>query len=161
LRCSCTISWARCISGSSTAFTPLASTNLAHVMVPGALLWRSSRVSDLIAWPHLNRPRPLRAMNGRGPVSSCTSISSPWGRILRVGHRIHPTRRSSVGAGWDFDQFDPSAHTSSPFSPPSNGQTGQTRSSRGKSTVPLRTRTLPAHVQGHVASVGRFPRSVE
>jgi transposase InsO family protein len=26
----------------------------------------------------------------------------PLGRILRVGHRIHPTRRSSVGAGWEY-----------------------------------------------------------
>lgn len=26
----------------------------------------------------------------------------PLGRILRVGHRIHPTRRASVGAGWEY-----------------------------------------------------------
>src|SRR5689334_14028816 len=26
----------------------------------------------------------------------------PLGRILRVGHRIHPTRRGSVGAGWEY-----------------------------------------------------------
>lgn len=26
----------------------------------------------------------------------------PLGRILRVGHRIHPQRRSSVGAGWEY-----------------------------------------------------------
>jgi transposase InsO family protein len=26
----------------------------------------------------------------------------PLGRILRVGHRIHPHQRSSVGAGWEY-----------------------------------------------------------
>jgi transposase InsO family protein len=50
----------------------------------------------------------------------------PLGRILRVGHRIHPTRRSSVGAGWEYVHVAVDDHSRAAYVEVLPDQTGAT-----------------------------------
>jgi transposase InsO family protein len=50
----------------------------------------------------------------------------PLGRILRVGHRIAPTRRSSVGAGWEYVHVAVDDHSRAAYVEVLGDQTGAT-----------------------------------
>jgi transposase InsO family protein len=50
----------------------------------------------------------------------------PLGRILRIGHRIHPTRRSSVGAGWEYVHVAVDDHSRAAYVEVLPDQTGAT-----------------------------------
>jgi transposase InsO family protein len=50
----------------------------------------------------------------------------PLGRILRVGHRIHPTRRTSVGAGWEYVHVAVDDHSRAAYVEVLPDQTGAT-----------------------------------
>jgi transposase InsO family protein len=50
----------------------------------------------------------------------------PLGRILRVGHRIHPTRRSRVGAGWEYVHVAVDDHSRAAYVEVLPDQTGAT-----------------------------------
>ena len=50
----------------------------------------------------------------------------PLGRILRVGHRIVPTRRSSVGAGWEYVHVAVDDHSRAAYVEVLSDQTGAT-----------------------------------
>src|SRR5882672_109136 len=50
----------------------------------------------------------------------------PLGRILRVGHRIVPTRRSSVGAGWEYVHVAVDDHSRAAYVEVLGDQTGAT-----------------------------------
>ena len=50
----------------------------------------------------------------------------PLGRILRVGHRIHPTRRGSVGAGWEYVHVAVDDHSRAAYVEVLPDQTGST-----------------------------------
>lgn len=50
----------------------------------------------------------------------------PLGRILRVGHRIVPTRRSSVGAGWEYVHVAVDDHSRAAYVEVLGEQTGAT-----------------------------------
>ena len=45
---------------------------------------------------------PVRRYEQTRPGELVHLDTKPLGRILRVGHRIHPHQRSSVGAGWEY-----------------------------------------------------------
>ena len=51
---------------------------------------------------HLVPPPPIQRYEHTRPGELVHLDIKPLGRILRVGHRIHPTRRRSVGAGWEY-----------------------------------------------------------
>ena len=67
-----------------------------------------STVAVILARVGLNRlaqlePRPvIRRYERTRPGELVHLDVKPLGRILRVGHRIHPQQRSSVGAGWEY-----------------------------------------------------------
>jgi len=67
-----------------------------------------STVAAILARVGLNRlarlePRPVIPRYERTRPGELVHLDvKPLGRILRVGHRIHPQRRSSVGAGWEY-----------------------------------------------------------
>jgi len=50
----------------------------------------------------------------------------PLGRLLRVGHRIHPTRRTSVGAGWEYVHVAVDDHSRAAYVEVLPDQTGAT-----------------------------------
>jgi transposase InsO family protein len=50
----------------------------------------------------------------------------PLGRILRVGHRIVPTRRGSVGAGWEYVHVAVDDHSRAAYVEVLDNQTGAT-----------------------------------
>ena len=50
----------------------------------------------------LDPPPPVQRYERTRPGELVHLDIKPLGRILRVGHRIHPHRRSSVGAGWEY-----------------------------------------------------------
>ena len=47
-------------------------------------------------------PPPVQRYERTRPGELVHLDIKPLGRILRVGHRIHPHQRSSVGAGWEY-----------------------------------------------------------
>ena len=51
---------------------------------------------------HLEPPPVVHRYERTRPGELVHLDIKPLGRILREGHRIHPTRRSSVGAGWEY-----------------------------------------------------------
>ena len=67
-----------------------------------------STVAAILARVGLNRlaqlePRPVVQRYDRTRPGELVHLDvKPLGRILRAGHRIHPTRRGSVGAGWEY-----------------------------------------------------------
>jgi transposase InsO family protein len=50
----------------------------------------------------LEPPPPIQRYERTRPGELVHLDVKPLGRILRVGHRIHPHQRSSVGAGWEY-----------------------------------------------------------
>jgi transposase len=50
----------------------------------------------------LDPPPPVQRYERTRPGELVHLDVKPLGRILRVGHRIHPQQRSSVGAGWEY-----------------------------------------------------------
>jgi transposase InsO family protein len=50
----------------------------------------------------LTPPPPAQRYERTRPGELVHLDIKPLGRILRVGHRIHPHQRSSVGAGWEY-----------------------------------------------------------
>ena len=50
----------------------------------------------------LEPPAPVHRYERTRPGELVHLDIKPLGRILRVGHRIHPHQRSSVGAGWEY-----------------------------------------------------------
>jgi transposase InsO family protein len=50
----------------------------------------------------------------------------PLGRILRAGHRIHPERRASVGAGWEYVHVAIDDHSRAAYVEVLSDQTGAT-----------------------------------
>ena len=52
--------------------------------------------------PSRTARRPVQRYERTRPGELVHLDIKPLGRILRVGHRIHPHRRSSVGAGWEY-----------------------------------------------------------
>jgi transposase InsO family protein len=59
----------------------------------------------------------------------------PLGRILRVGHRIVPTRRSSVGAGWEYVHVAVDDHSRAAYVEVLGDQTGATTASFLQRTI--------------------------
>jgi transposase InsO family protein len=59
----------------------------------------------------------------------------PLGRILRVGHRIHPTRRSSVGAGWEYVHVAVDDHSRAAYVEVLPDQTGATTAAFLRRTI--------------------------
>jgi len=50
----------------------------------------------------LTPPPPVQRYERTRPGELVHLDIKPLGRILRVGHRIHPHQRGSVGAGWEY-----------------------------------------------------------
>jgi transposase InsO family protein len=50
----------------------------------------------------LEPPAPVHRYERSRPGELVHVDIKPLGRIVRVGHRIHPQQRSSVGAGWEY-----------------------------------------------------------
>ena len=67
-----------------------------------------STVAAVLVRVGLNRlarlvpPPPVQRYERTRPGELVHLDVKPLGRILRVGHRIHPHQRSSVGAGWEY-----------------------------------------------------------
>ena len=59
----------------------------------------------------------------------------PLGRILRVGHRIDPTRRGSVGAGWEYVHVAVDDHSRAAYVEVLPDQTGATTAAFLRRTV--------------------------
>ena len=67
-----------------------------------------STVAAVLVRAGLNRlarlvpPPPVQRSEWTRPGELVHLDIKPLGRILRVGHRIHPHQRGSVGAGWEY-----------------------------------------------------------
>ena len=59
----------------------------------------------------------------------------PLGRILRAGHRIHPERRSSVGAGWEYVHVAVDDHSRAAYVEVLADQTGATTAAFLRRTI--------------------------
>jgi transposase InsO family protein len=59
----------------------------------------------------------------------------PLGRILRAGHRIHPERRSSVGAGWEYVHVAIDDHSRAAYVEVLTDQTGTSAAAFLRRTV--------------------------
>ena len=91
-----------------------------------------STVAAILARAGLNR---LRSLEPAAPVTRYERARpgelvhldiKPLGRILRIGHRIHPTRRSSVGAGWEYVHVAVDDHSRAAYVEVLPDQTGVT-----------------------------------
>ena len=91
-----------------------------------------STVAAILARLGLNR---LAALAPVGPVMRYERTRpgelvhldiKPLGRILRVGHRIDPTRRSRVGAGWEYVHVAVDDHSRAAYVEVLDNQTGAT-----------------------------------
>ena len=84
---------------------------------------------------HLDPPPVVHRYERTRPGELVHLDIKPLGRILRVGHRIHPTRRSSVGAGWEFVHVAVDDYSRAAYVEVLPDQTGQTAAGFLRRTV--------------------------
>ena len=84
---------------------------------------------------HLEPRSPVHRYECAYPGELVHLDIKPLGRILRAGHRIHPERRSSVGAGWEYVHVAVDDHSRAAYVEVLTDQTGATTAAFLRRTI--------------------------